>query len=305
MSSFRIPTCGVALAACLLLTCSTPLISARTLFQATKPNIDGAIGNFALNLEYLEAQAYWIAAYGKPFNSSALGMNGMAATGGRKARLSPPIQALAEELANTELKHVLLLRGVLGAGAVPAPMIDISVAAFSYAATAAFGGVPVTFDPYASDIAFLLMAYIFEDVGVTAYHGALPAITDAGILSAAGGLLGTESYQAGAVRSELVRRVDSDTKLGGHATVGTVANAIAALRSALSGAVTDAGILLDPINSVTGSATHKGNKTVQIAGVDSVNGLVFSRSIDQVLGVVYGTGNASKPGLFFPQGISQ
>ncbi len=62
-----------------------------------------------------------------------------------------------------------LLRAALGDKAVPQPRIDIGKA-FADAADAAFGAkLSVPFDPYGSDIVFYPGAYVFEDVGVTAY----------------------------------------------------------------------------------------------------------------------------------------
>ena len=78
-------------------------------------------------------------------------------------------QALATEIAADELSHVIFLRTALGASAAAMPNIDIGVA-FSNAANAALGTkLSPAFSPYGSDLAFLFGAFIFEDVGVTAY----------------------------------------------------------------------------------------------------------------------------------------
>lgn len=83
------------------------------------------------------------------------------------------MQKIAKEIADDEIAHVELLRAALGDAAVPCPLIDIGPA-FAAAGNAATGVMlDPAFDPYANDAFFLHGAFIFEDVGVTAYGGAV------------------------------------------------------------------------------------------------------------------------------------
>ena len=99
---------------------------------------------------------------------------------------------IAKELADDEIAHVRFLRAALGDAAAPCPKMDIG-AAFAAAANAAAGAaLEPTFDPYANDLFFLHGAFIFEDVGVTAYNGAVPAAT--ALLPASARLLRSDAH---------------------------------------------------------------------------------------------------------------
>lgn len=242
---------------------------------------DHDILNFALNLEYLEAEFYLRAVYGTGLTSNDTGGGsgpGGAVSGGSQVPFqTSAIQQYATEIANDELNHVRFLRYALGANAVAEPAIDLATS-FTTAAVAA-GIIPAgqTFDPFADEKSFLLGAFIFEDVGVTAYHGAAPLIQNKTYLSAASGIQAVEAYHAGAIRTVLYSLGLSDP-----------AGKISALRAAASGEPDDQGIVLNGMANLV--PTYD-------------NGLIFARSTAQVLNIVY-LGGASANNGFFPNGLN-
>jgi len=256
---------------------------------------DADILNFALNLEYLEAQFYSYAATGAGLDGALLTGTGTqgAVTAGQKANLtSKAVIAYAKEIAADELKHVKFLRGALGSAAVAQPAIDVSAAgAFTTAAQAA-GVVPAgtQFNPYASDEAFLLGAYIFEDVGVTAYHGAAPLLTSKTYLAAAAGILAVEAYHAGLIRTALYSLGVATPAPAIDPFVATAK--ISALRAKLDGTNNDD-------YGIAGSDPTISN----VVDADS-DALAYSRTAAQVLNIVYGNPAAVTMGLFFPAGVN-
>ncbi|MBD8679590.1 ferritin-like domain-containing protein [Sphingomonas sp. CFBP 13720] len=245
--------------------------------------------NFALNLEYLEAQFYLFAATGVGLPTTLLagptGTTPGAVTGGRKANLTDPVIAnYAREIAQDERAHVEFLRNAIGATVIAQPAIDIgatATSAFSNAARAAgLIGAGAAFDPYANDENFLIAAYLFEDVGVTAYKGAAVEIASPVVLQAAAGILATEAYHAAMIRTALYTKGLIDAT-----------EAISTARDSLDGS-SDLDQGVRPI----------GDRS-NIAPLDA-NGIAFGRTPEQVLNIVYLNRLAVTTGGFFPAGVN-
>ncbi len=246
---------------------------------------DADIFNFALNLEYLEAEFYLLAATGTGLadaDTTGTGTAGSVTGGGLVPFVSPAIQAYAQRIAVDEQAHVRFIRAVLGSSAVARPAIDLQTSFTTLAVAAGLIAQGQTFNPFADDVSFLLGSYIFEDVGVTAYAGAASAISNKTYLTAAASILAVEAYHAGAIRTLL-------SDLG----AGVATDAISTLRATLSGAADDAGTLL-----------QAPGYTNAYNFVDTdINGLVYTRTTAQVLNIVYGGGAASN-NLFFPNKLN-
>jgi hypothetical protein len=243
---------------------------------------DSAILNFALNLEYREAEFYSNAVHGHGLPDSLTHGKGRrgAVEGGREVKFkSKNIRQFAAEIARDEYDHVRFLRGALGSAAVARPTINIRQS-FTAAATAA-GLIKAgqTFDVYANEDNFLLGAFIFEDVGVTAYKGAAPLISNKTYLGAAAGILAVEAYHAANIRTVLYNR-----------GLAAATDAISHARDSLDGpGDDDQGVTLD----------GKAN----IVPTDS-NGLAFGRTPGRVLNVVYLTPKVANSGGFYPHGVN-
>ncbi|WP_108252854.1 ferritin-like domain-containing protein [Planctomonas deserti] len=259
-------------------------VSAASATTSGSPAIsDASILNFALNLEYLEAEFYLRAVTGYGLSSDLVSGTGKAGgvSGGRKVAFqTTAIRKYAEEIAADEKAHVAFLRAALGSAAVARPAIDIDASFTSAAVAAGLIKPGERFDPYANERNFLLGAFVFEDVGVTAYKGAAPFITNKTYLEAAAGILAVEAYHAATVRSSLYA-------MG----LTQPAHAISIARDSLDG----------PMDLDQGLTRDGGN--ANIVPTDR-NGIAFSRSPGQVLNIVYLNPDAVKSGGFFPAGVN-
>ena len=242
---------------------------------------DADILNFALNFEYLGAEYYLRAISGTGLDASMLtgtGTQGIVIGGSMVPFGSSPIVAYAQRLAVDEIGHVQFLRAALGSAAIAEPSINLSTSWTTLAVAAGLIAAGQTFNPFADPISFLLGAYVIEDVCVTALAGAARLLTDPNNVEAAAGLLATEGYQAGAIRTLL-------SDLG----AGQATDAISNLRSTLSGVQDDFG------TTIPGQAYN--------FVPNDINGLAFRRTTAQVLNIAYGGGAASNFG-FFPNRVN-
>jgi hypothetical protein len=316
---------GAAAATTAIAGCSDNGSSTTPVTTPTSTYTDADVLNFALNLEYLEAQFYLYAATGKGLAAADIaaptGYTGKYTAGtvtvGSAAQVSGVSAAqldIINEIAFEEQQHVRFLRAALGSAAVPMPSIDLSFFGPLAVAAGIFTSAQPAFNPFSSFANFLLGAFIFEDVGVTAYAGAAPLITTAGVtsgyLTAAAGILAVEAYHAAYVRTALTAMDVTN----GNTALTTIANQIEALRSTLT--VGNSGTPSTGTGN-TGAAGTSSSVEVKlvvptsittpsaIVAADSTNAIGFARNVNQVHHIVYGSPTVgTAKGGFFPNGTN-
>ncbi|WP_375399143.1 ferritin-like domain-containing protein [uncultured Amnibacterium sp.] len=265
-------------------TAAAMLVPATAASAADAPS-DASILNFALNLEYLEAEFYLRAVTGRGL--SAIDGNGTVGgvTGGREVHFrTKAIKNYAREIAQDERAHVAFLRGALAGAKVARPAINLRD---SFTAAAQAAGVVKKgqkFDAFANETNFLLAAFLFEDVGVTAYKGAAAFLSNKTYLDAAAGILAVEAYHAGIIRSTLYAE-------GYHASsIYHTVQKLSDARDSLDGHSDD--------DQGIGS-----KKTGNLVPTDK-NSIAFGRTTGQVLNIVYLNPAPVTKGGFFPAGVN-
>ena len=167
--------------------------------EAASTISDADILNFALNLEYLEAEFYAVATYGATLLELGVltkAQESGPTTGGNMVPGfgSSPFAFVATGLRENEIAHVKYLRAALGSAAVKKPTINLAALGYGFS----------------SVDNWLKLARQFEDVGVSAYLGAAPLISNKTYLAAAGAILATEAQHSGSIRTACVMNdVDS------------------------------------------------------------------------------------------------
>jgi Ferritin-like domain len=222
--------------------------------------------NFALNLEYLEAEFYTYAITGKSVTSFGIGIDGKATgansasggttTGGSQVKFNNNdvlSHDVAAEIGSDERAHVVLLRSALGAAAVAKPNLNLNALGIGFG----------------NQTDFLKVARILEDIGVTAYSGAAGMLKTPGIITTAARLLAAEAEHVGSIRTQVaVLKIAS---------------------SALDGA--------DLVPPPSGKQT-------QILSINLSNGLPATRTAGQVLYLAFGMKAGVNQGGFFPNGLN-
>ncbi|MEO9130249.1 MAG: ferritin-like domain-containing protein [Sphingomonas sp.] len=263
--------------------------------------VDNVLLRYLVQLDYLAGQYFTFATTGVGLPAALLtGQTGEAAGAATGARLvnftDPVVGQYAAEIASDLKGNITWLRGQLGAeGIVAQPAIDLgttATGAFSKLAQAA-GIVPAatSFDPYLNDGNFLLGAFMFEDVIVTAYINAVPNIADKTILAGISAILATHSHHAAVIRALLYKKGNTTPP-----TLRNNADAISVVRDNLDGVpgIDDHGI--SPV-------TISGNIVSNIVPV-APNGSIVGRASGSVLNELYLNSTSATSGGFFTAGLN-
>ena len=164
--------------------------SASAQTTSTTPITD--VLNFALNLEYLEANFYAFASTGSGISSTDMGTGAVAPVGAPgKLPLDATTLAIAQALAQDERNHVELLRTAissLGGTPISQPLINF----------AAMGAVT-------TQAQFLTAARQFTALGNSAYVGSASLLaSSASVLTTASQILGAEGQHAGTLNYQCI-----------------------------------------------------------------------------------------------------
>lgn len=164
---------------------------------------------FALNLEYLEAEFYTTATVGKTIDQVGIGISGSGrsgpTTGWHQVSFSNSTVftgTVASQIGNDERNHVALLRTALqNAGIEPVAKPEINLNALGIG--------------FANEAQFLTLARVFEDIGVSAYGGAaqLTSVTSSPYIGTAARILAAEAEHVANIRLQVARLAIATSKL--------------------------------------------------------------------------------------------
>lgn len=224
-----------------------------------------AVLNFALNLEYLEAEFYTYGQYGHGIEQAGIKTSGVASgnnpsnggvtTGGKQVTFANSLVftgPITSEIGVDERAHVVLLQSFLGSAAIAKPNINLNALGLGFG----------------SENEYLTLARIFEDVGVSAYGGAAHLLTTPLVIQTAARILATEALHVGSLHTQIARLNVPSPMLDGADLVPPPAG---------------------PQN--------------QYLPANPANGLPALRTVTQVLNLAYG-GAGLTMGGFFPSGIN-
>ncbi|KAI9122936.1 hypothetical protein K1719_005825 [Acacia pycnantha] len=259
-------------------------------------NNDKDLLEFPLNLEFLEAEFFLFGALGRGLDSVApeLVEGGPPPVGARLAKLGFLVRDIIFQFALQEVGHLRAIRSTVRG--FPRPLLNLSKEAFGEVMNSAFGrSLDPPFDPYANEINYLLASYVIPYVGLTGYVGANPLLQNSTSKALVAGLLGVESGQDAVIRTLLYERQKVLVAPYGVSVV-EFTNRISELRNKLGKkGLKDEGLIVP--KSLGAEGIIEGNV---LAG-DKYS-LAYGRSPEEVLRIVYGTGDEHRPGGFYPLG---
>lgn len=220
---------------------------------------------FALNLEYLEAEFYSIAVTGQNLQTRGVPISGTGTLGATTTSFGKVnfgnnlvlTAGSARDISDDEIAHVITLRNALTANGVT----PIAKPAINLDALASMGA------SLANQQTFLVLARAFEDIGVSAYNGGAAFLCGSPYLMTAARILAVEGEHTGNIRLQVARLGIPTAPLDGA----------------------------DIIPPPSGSNFFSTNKA---------NGLSAFRTPGQVLYLAYGFMAGVTSGGFFPNGVN-
>jgi hypothetical protein len=200
------------------------------LAQAQPPAIVDVL-NFALNLEYLEANFYLYVSSGAGLTSAQNGGGPAVQNPPSKLTLDAATLAVAQQLALDEVNHITGLKAAitsLGGTPIPQPLINLG----------ANGAV-------ATQAQFLAAARQFTALGGSAYVGSAQyLVSNTTVLTTAAQILGAESQHAGVLNSLCVQQGVNSLAIDANDVPPTASNYFTVLNTtALSPARTTSQVL--------------------------------------------------------------
>jgi hypothetical protein len=265
---------GAAAGTGMLSGCSTASIVPAT--TATLGQTD--VLNFALNIKYLQATFYSYVTQGADLTGSAVTGSGVVTNAPAKLTFTgtnaKQITDMFDEIYYDEIHHVSTLTSLLGSAVVPRPAINLG----------AFGTITAT--------NAIAIARLLEDVGVTAYAGAVAGLSTSDI-TITGQVLGADGFHSGALRLASIQNP-------------TLAAYIKA--DSLDVAPVDSGSATVSAGGPTAAGAFFATAGAATSNTSTPAGFPFVRSTSQALAVLFGApgtpaSSGATSGGFFPSGV--
>ncbi|XP_030532793.2 desiccation-related protein PCC13-62-like [Rhodamnia argentea] len=250
---------------------------------------------FAMNLEFLEAEFFLQGSLGQGLDSFApyLAQGGPPPVGGAKANLDPVTYRIIEEFGYQEVGHLRAIYTRIGG--IRRPLLNLSAQNFEAIFDQAVGHkLQPPFNPYRSTVNYLLASYLIPYVGLVGYVGTIPRLETYNSKSLVASLLGVESGQDAVLRTLLYARADEKV-VPYNMTVADFTGRLSGLRNKLAMCGLKEGIMVPKELG----AENRTTSNVLSAEVDSLS---YSRTPPEMLRIIYGSGSEYKPGGFYPDG---
>eukprot|EP00250_Pteridium_aquilinum_P023293 c26590_g1_i1 orf=159-1148(-) len=275
--------------------CSLPPANGSYFPAPGIPQADADLILVALNLEYLEAEFFLFGATGAGLDRFApqLAAGGPAPIGAQQANLDALTKDIVYQFGLQEVGHLRAIKETIP-DAFPRVQLDLSKKTFAATMEAALGRLSSPFDAYANSLNYLLASYLIPYVGLTGYVGASPQLQSTRAKRLVAGLLAVESGQDAVIRTLLYEKKDQEVFPG--LTVGQITAKLSDLRNKLGhSGIVDEGVVVPKCLGAEGKTTGNSLSADQ-------NSVGYARTPEEIFSIVYGTGNASKPGGFYPNG---